>query len=270
MALSNAERQRKYRQLRNERAKDANFYLTKVEYLEAQVRTLTAERDLLRNELEVLRNNSRKAKSKPVKTIPFLARQDAFFYVEHGELTLLQWPETIGTVKARGLELVSVSKIDRKYAKQIDKQIEAYNLEVERLNQLEIDVAIANSIVDKDQAARPAVSTARSDARNGYQGAISPESPWGFPSAEQSCPFPQREGAPLAGRVPARERGGLLFVVLRISITEKIKPRWRGAQNRRQLIPADYDGVKWIIRLKNKRRKAPLVMLPRSVHPHLR
>lgn len=136
MALSNAERQRKYRMLRNEKAKDADSYVAKIAELEAKIKTLIAERDLLRNENDFLRNNSRNAKPNHVKTQPFLTKEDAFFYVEGGELRLLQWPETVGTLKSRSIEPIPALKIDKKYAKTIDKQILEHNLEVEKNNQI--------------------------------------------------------------------------------------------------------------------------------------
>jgi hypothetical protein len=158
MALSNAERQKRYREQRKNNTSELEAlrnefksYVASVEKqieignkaqqhaqdLFWQIEKLREDNKKLRNENDQLRAENEKLRAlrkKSRKQIELLDQNNAFFYVENGVLHLLQWPETPGTLKTRGIEIFHYSKGDKKYKKQFDALISEFNTQAEKLN----------------------------------------------------------------------------------------------------------------------------------------
>ena len=151
MALSNAERQKRYRETRKEKVSELETLRNEIKLLQSQLQLTAYARDNFSNhnhqlvsEVEKLRNDNyqlrkenqelRASRKKTRKLVELLTEETAFFYVQDGIIKLLQWPETIGTVNAKGLDLVPYAKIDKKYRKTIDNLILEYNRQATELN----------------------------------------------------------------------------------------------------------------------------------------
>ena len=158
MALSNAERQKKYRESRKEKVSELdslrnlnevftselNALRNEHNQLVVDYKELLKENSLLRNEnlLLVSENDNlrsevqhltKKLQDKPTRRAKFMepySETNAFFYVKNGYLHLLCWPETEGTIIKQGLDLVPYSKVDRKFKKDMDRLISAKNDEL--------------------------------------------------------------------------------------------------------------------------------------------
>lgn len=149
MALSNAERQKRYRETRKEKVSELETLRNEIQLLQSQLQLITNARDNFSNhnrqlvaEVENLRrelNELRAARKKTLKLVELLTEETAFFYVQDGIIKLLQWPETIGTVNAKGFDLVPYAKIDKKYRKTIDNLILEYNRQATELNKSALD-----------------------------------------------------------------------------------------------------------------------------------
>lgn len=149
MALSNAERQKRYRETRKEKVSELETLRNEIQLLQSQLQLITNARDNFSNhnrqlvaEVENLRrelNELRAARKKTRKLVELLTEETAFFYVQDGIIKLLQWPETIGTLNAKGLDLVPYAKIDKKYRKTIDNLILEYNRQATELNKSALD-----------------------------------------------------------------------------------------------------------------------------------
>jgi len=152
MALSNAERQKLYRQKRKEQVFELDTLRNEITLLRSELdltskarnnfsnhnRDMASEIEKLRNENQKLRAENEKLRTlrkKSPKLIEYVTEETAFFYVESGELKLLQWPETIGTLNARKIQTTSYSKIDKKFRSDMDKLILSYNENAQTLNQ---------------------------------------------------------------------------------------------------------------------------------------
>ena len=149
MALSNAERQKRYRETRKEKVSELETLRNEIQLLQSQLQLVANSRDNFSNhnrqlvaEVENLRrelNELRAARKKTLKLVELLTEETAFFYVQDGIIKLLQWPETIGTVNAKGFDLVPYAKIDKKYRKTIDNLILEYNRQATELNKSALD-----------------------------------------------------------------------------------------------------------------------------------
>lgn len=152
MALTNAERQKRYRETRKEKVSELDALRNDIAKLNDTIQRMShsirlqeksayvkADENLaLRNENDKLRNEIqelRAARKKSPKLIPLKTLEDSFYYVYEGQLKLLEWPETEGTIKAKGLDCVPCSKVDKKYMKAIQALIAEHNEKVELLNE---------------------------------------------------------------------------------------------------------------------------------------
>ncbi|WP_445766594.1 hypothetical protein [Rheinheimera sp.] len=151
MALSNAERQKRYRETRKQKVSELDMLRNEIKLLQSQLqlavhardnfsnhnRQLASDSEKLRNENQELQKELqelRAARKKSPKLIPLKTFDDSFFYVYEGQLKLLEWPETEETIKAKGLDCVPCSKVYKKYMKAIQALIDEHNEKVESLN----------------------------------------------------------------------------------------------------------------------------------------
>lgn len=141
MALSNAERQKRYRLLRNEKASEHQNLLNENQKLKAENDQLRNEVDHLREKLRAARNNFPQNASSDIRqgeepVRPFkpklkkVLKENQFYYVQEGRLKLLARPVTVEDLHEAGIQCVPYSKVDKKYGKQIEKLVELRNAEL--------------------------------------------------------------------------------------------------------------------------------------------